>query len=295
MSCVQYRSHWVPRPGGGGMARRSPRAGLGPVVKCRHLRPRVGGQRPPEEAGERGVEAQDEDPPRGVALAEMARPRADRHGLARARGAAQHGAARADRLRDPLVLCAHDWIVSSSTPRREIRGAAGYSRGRPARKVISASLTSAGRSCCVQWPAPGSSTRSRRSGTFRQAIHGGAGAQDDGVAVAGDEERGHRDAGAAPGRHQLPGAVEVAVPVEAAAKARARELGRVEVDVRLAEPRGQRLGVGQALEERRALRLRPACRRRRPRCRTARAAPCSARPARARPRRRPASGSRACT
>ena len=108
---------------------------LGPIVKCRHLRPRVGGQRPPEEAREGGVEAQDEDPPRGMALAEKARPRADHHGLAGSRGAAQHGAARSDRLSDPLVLCGHDWIVSPSSPRREIRGceAATLVGGRPGR------------------------------------------------------------------------------------------------------------------------------------------------------------------
>src|SRR4051812_3134047 len=62
----------------------------------------------------------------------------------------------------------------------------------------------------------------------------------DAVAAAGDEQRGHADRLAAPRAAELPVAPEVAVPVEAAAKAGAGELAGVVIEVGLAQPRRQR-------------------------------------------------------
>ena len=67
--------------------------------------------------------------------------------------------------------------------------------------------------------------------------------EDDEVAIARDIERRDGDAHSGEGRHQLPIAVDVAVPVEAAPEAGAGELAGVEVDVRFGEPGGQALGV----------------------------------------------------
>ena len=60
---------------------------------------------------------------------------------------------------------------------------------------------------------------------------------DDEVAVARDVKRRHRHLRAGEGREKLPVAVDVAIPVEPAAEARAGEFSRIEIDVRLGEPR----------------------------------------------------------
>jgi hypothetical protein len=54
--------------------------------------------------------------------------------------------------------------MSISTTARESNRGSGY---RPRRNSIMAALTSEGRSCCVQWPQPGSMTVFRSSGTNR--------------------------------------------------------------------------------------------------------------------------------
>src|SRR5207249_1971286 len=63
----------------------------------------------------------------------------------------------------------------------------------------------------------------------------------DEIAIPGHVQRGDGDPGAHPWRLQLPVAVDVAIPVQPAAEAGARELTGVEVDVGVREPRGQRL------------------------------------------------------
>src|SRR5947207_10866526 len=57
------------------------------------------------------------------------------------------------------------------------------------------------------------------------------------VLAAGDEQRGLADRLAAPRAAELPVAPQVAVPVQAAAEAGAREFGGVVVEVSLAQPR----------------------------------------------------------
>src|ERR1700689_1586839 len=72
---------------------------------------------------------------------------------------------------------------------------------------------------------------------------------DDEVAIPRHVKRrdGHLRPGE--GREQLPVAVDVAIPVEAAAEACPGEFSRKEVDVRLCEPRGQRRRIDRAGEE----------------------------------------------
>src|SRR6266567_1378233 len=60
------------------------------------------------------------------------------------------------------------------------------------------------------------------------------------ITVAGDVEGGDGDGGARIGGEELPVAIDVAIPVEPAAKARASEFLRVEVEVGLGEPARQR-------------------------------------------------------
>ena len=93
----------------------------------------------------------------------------------------------------------------------------------------------------------------------RQHGDGGAlrlqlGTHHDGVAQTADEERGHRDLAIREGGEQLPVAIEVPVPVEAAAEAGALELARVDVEVGFREPVGQLLRVEHAVHELRRLR-----------------------------------------
>src|SRR5688572_32851116 len=68
-------------------------------------------------------------------------------------------------------------------------------------------------------------------------------------AVAGDVERGHADRRARPRGEQRPVAVDVAVPVEPAAEAGARELARVEVQVPLGQPGRPRARLRPARDE----------------------------------------------
>src|SRR5260370_39355608 len=56
------------------------------------------------------------------------------------------------------------------------------------------------------------------------------------------------DAGSAVGGEQLPVALNIAVPVQSPAKARALELGRVHIDICLGEPGGQGGGVASRAE-----------------------------------------------
>src|SRR5262249_24392140 len=162
----------------------------------------AGRQRSPEDGRERGIEAQDEDPPRGVAFAEVARPGADRQRLAAARNTEEEAAARLYRVGDPLVLVAHDplvlvapdWTASSPTAAREIGGGppllvllgkAGEEGDQRVVDLGGALLLSpvarAGQQHALAKPGHG----------FGEVVHGGAVAQDDGVAVARDEEGGH--------------------------------------------------------------------------------------------------------
>ena len=60
------------------------------------------------------------------------------------------------------------------------------------------------------------------------------------VVRSGDEQRRLRDLRVLPRRGQLPVAVDVAIPVEAAAKAGALIFGREHVEIGLAQPRRQR-------------------------------------------------------
>src|SRR5262249_52084069 len=71
----------------------------------------------------------------------------------------------------------------------------------------------------------------------------------DQVAVAGDVERGDRHPRAGVRRQQLPVAIGVAVPVEAAAKTGASKLTGVELDIGGRDPRRQRLGIDRVVEE----------------------------------------------
>ena len=136
--------------------------------------------------------------------------------------------------------------------------------------ATSRSLTSSGRSCCVQCPKPSSSTLSRRSGTnmrrfgSRRSIPGNP---TTGSRVADDVQRGRRDDRAVPRREQLPVAVLVAVPVQPAGEAGPRELGHVDVEVlrRSATPAARRSRAARrGSRRRRAARRRAAARCRRP-------------------------------
>ena len=60
----------------------------------------------------------------------------------------------------------------------------------------------------------------------------------DDIAVTNDVQRWHADPGARPGSGQLPVAVDVAVPVQAASEAGELELARVEIDVGVTDPVG---------------------------------------------------------
>lgn len=68
----------------------------------------------------------------------------------------------------------------------------------------------------------------------------GAGEAQHVVARAGDEQRRLRDFAATPGRHQLSGASNAAVPIEPAAKAGALEFAGHIGDVLSGQPVGQR-------------------------------------------------------
>ena len=63
----------------------------------------------------------------------------------------------------------------------------------------------------------------------KKLVHAAEG--DDEIAVACDIEGGDSDLLAREGRQQLPIAIDVAIPVEAAAKTGARKLAGVEIDV----------------------------------------------------------------
>src|SRR5712692_4777987 len=67
-----------------------------------------------------------------------------------------------------------------------------------------------------------------------ELIHAAEGQHE--VTVAGDVERGDAHHRARVGSEELPVAIDVAIPVEAAAKARAREFLHVVVDIGLGEP-----------------------------------------------------------
>src|SRR6058998_4074580 len=69
------------------------------------------------------------------------------------------------------------------------------------------------------------------------------------IAVAGDVEGGNGDDGAGERRQELPVAIDVAVPVEPAAKAGASELTGVEVDVGGGQPRWQSIRIGRLIEK----------------------------------------------
>ena len=170
-------------------------------------------------------------------------------------------------------------------------------RSRPARKSSSAALTSAAASCWTQWPAPSTSTVPRWSVTElvhrRRRAH-----REDRVVGAADEQRRHLHRGAVEVGGELPVAVEVAVPVEAAGEPGAGELGDVVVELGLGQPRRQAVRFGDALDEpppvvghrRRVGRRRPG------RCGSRRGggASSSPGPARGRRRRRRAAGSTPC-
>ena len=72
------------------------------------------------------------------------------------------------------------------------------------------------------------------------------------VAAAGDELRGLADRLAAPGTAELPVAAQVAVPVEPAAETGTRELSRVVIEIGVAQPGGQFLGIDGIGQERAA-------------------------------------------
>src|SRR5712664_207365 len=60
------------------------------------------------------------------------------------------------------------------------------------------------------------------------------------IAVAGDVEGGDGDHGPRIGCEELPVAIDVAIPIESAAKTGARKFPSVEIDIGLGEPRRQR-------------------------------------------------------
>ena len=127
-------------------------------------------------------------------------------------------------------------------------GHGGVAHDRLPRKSMSASLTSAGRSCWVQWPQPSRMIErcSLRQGPLeggdrRRAPDGGA------VAVAADEQRRHVDPCSAERGEVLPVAVDVAVAVERAAQPAVLELARVHVEVGVGEPGGHRVGAAEAV------------------------------------------------
>ena len=128
MSCVQGLSVAGCRaPGTGDNHAARLELGLGPFVKCRHLRPRVVGQRPPEEARERGVEAQDEIH-RGMVRGEGAPAQITM--VFRSAAPRSGGPVRStERSAQPLASIRY----MPSSPRREIRrsAAAAFVRGRP--------------------------------------------------------------------------------------------------------------------------------------------------------------------
>ena len=72
---------------------------------------------------------------------------------------------------------------------------------------------------------------------------------EDRVVGAADEQRRHLDLGAGEGLGEVPVAVEVAVPVEAAGEPGAGELGAVVVQLVLGQPVRQAVGLGDALDE----------------------------------------------
>src|SRR5260370_19064741 len=74
------------------------------------------------------------------------------------------------------------------------------------------------------------------------------------VTVAGDVEGGDGDRGARVGCEELPVAIDVAIPVESAAKAGAGEFPGVEVDIGLGEPRRQRFRRSHRAEKAATLR-----------------------------------------
>ena len=107
------------------------------------------------------------------------------------------------------------------------------SDGRPRRKSISAALTGAGASCWTQWPAPSTSTSPRWS--VSHAVHGlGRAHNSTGSSVPPMNSDGTSTLAPASCGGQLPVAVEVAVPVDAAGEAGAGELGDVVVELGLA-------------------------------------------------------------
>jgi hypothetical protein len=69
------------------------------------------------------------------------------------------------------------------------------------------------------------------------------------VPVAGDVERGDGHARPGKGSEEFPVAVDIAIPVEAPAKAGAREFPHVELDVGLREPCWQGTRLHEAAEE----------------------------------------------
>jgi hypothetical protein len=111
-----------------------------------------------------------------------------------------------------------------------------------------ASLTGPGVSCWTQWPAPSTMTSPRWSVTQASSAVGWAHEQH-GVVAAADEQRGHLDLGALELGGELPVAVEVAVPVDAAGEPGALELGDVVVELGLGEPVGQAVGLREAVDE----------------------------------------------
>src|SRR5713226_6074028 len=74
------------------------------------------------------------------------------------------------------------------------------------------------------------------------------------VTVAGDVEGGDGDHGARIGSEELPVAIDVAIPVETAAKAGASKFPGVEVDVDLGEPGRQHLRLSHRAEKAASLR-----------------------------------------
>ena len=156
------------------------------------------------------------------------------------------------------------------TPNRS--GVARHERSTPRRNSNRIRLTSSGRSCCTQCPAPSihfsvygpAATSRARSGGDRRT---------DRVGRAADEQRRHGDRRVGELRGRFPVAVVVAVPVQRPGESGPAELGRVVVELVGADPVRQRRGPGGQPGEHSRAWWRP---RRRPSRRRPRPAPGSA-------------------
>ena len=92
----------------------------------------------------------------------------------------------------------------------------------PFRKAIKAALTSSGRSCCTQWPAPSRISfclQVRQDALHLVDLLGADQAGNDAIVRSRDEQGRLMDLRTLPWRRQVPVAIEIAIPVQPAAKA----------------------------------------------------------------------------